>query len=281
VWRAGLFPCVPYRRRRACTSVYIRRRTSTRVDGCTRASTSVDARRATDVDGRRRAGCEWALTDRSFGYASLWLWNHLLVSFRRPCPSLSACDSPLPAFIASSSSADSALTSSITSLFFSLSAYNLPVSQTLPTVDSLPASGLTSRTIINPSVFFWLYRFCFVFTYNWSYRSVFGGFVIDDSAIECCYGDGTRHQQYWEDSSNTADEARAVINNSVLDVKFDECPWTGSSELFSNEEVGYTKHSDRQKWCSRTVQQYKNLHFKKFAIGEMTLMVSGCHRKWR
>jgi len=33
-----------------------------RVDGRRRASTSVDARRATDLDGRRRAWCEWALT---------------------------------------------------------------------------------------------------------------------------------------------------------------------------------------------------------------------------
>ena len=32
VERAGLFPCVPYRRRRASTSVYVRRRASTRVD---------------------------------------------------------------------------------------------------------------------------------------------------------------------------------------------------------------------------------------------------------
>jgi len=46
----------------ASTRVYVRRRTYTRVDGRTRASTSVDARRATDVDGRTRARCEWGLT---------------------------------------------------------------------------------------------------------------------------------------------------------------------------------------------------------------------------
>ena len=47
VWRAGLFPCVPFRHRCASTS---RLRPSTRVEGRTRASTSVDARSATDVD---------------------------------------------------------------------------------------------------------------------------------------------------------------------------------------------------------------------------------------
>ena len=42
------------RRWRALTRVYVHRRASTDVD-------ARDARRATDVDGRRRAWCEWAL----------------------------------------------------------------------------------------------------------------------------------------------------------------------------------------------------------------------------
>jgi len=52
-------------RRGQIKHVYVRRRASTRVDVRRRASTEVDARdarRATDVDGRRRARCEWALT---------------------------------------------------------------------------------------------------------------------------------------------------------------------------------------------------------------------------
>ena len=83
------------------------------------------------------------ITDRSFRYASPCLWNQLPSSFRQPrfSPSLSVL--PVHAPTTSSHSVNSPLSTSITpSLFHS----RLKLSQILPTIDSLPASGLTPRT---------------------------------------------------------------------------------------------------------------------------------------
>ena len=62
---------MPSGRRGQIKHVYVRRRASTSVDArrraLTRVSTDVDARdarRATDVDGRRRARCEWAFSSQ-------------------------------------------------------------------------------------------------------------------------------------------------------------------------------------------------------------------------
>ena len=69
------------------------------------------------------------ITDRSFRYASLRLWNQLSDSFRQPRHS--CLDSP-PHSLVSSSLSSPPLSSSITPL---LQAQNLPFQQILPTLD--------------------------------------------------------------------------------------------------------------------------------------------------
>ena len=85
------------------------------------------------------------ITDRSFRYASPCLWNQLPSSFRQPRFSPSVSVLPVHAPTTSSHSANSPLTIH-NSLSLSLPPQDLPLSQIFPTIDSLPASGLTPRT---------------------------------------------------------------------------------------------------------------------------------------
>jgi len=84
------------------------------------------------------------ITDRSFRYASPCLWNRLPSSLRQPHSSPSVSDVPVHAPATSSYSLNLPLSPSITSSL-SLPAQDLPFSQIFPTIDSLPASGLTPR----------------------------------------------------------------------------------------------------------------------------------------
>ena len=81
--------------------------------------------------------------DRSFRYASPCLWNQLPSSLRQPhfSPSVSA----LPDACSYHSFSLCQLTIH-NSLSLSLPAQDLPLSQIFPSIDSLPASGLTPRT---------------------------------------------------------------------------------------------------------------------------------------
>jgi len=82
------------------------------------------------------------ITDRSFRYASPCLWNQLPSSLRQP-HSRAVSDLAVHAPTTSSHSVNSPLSTSIT-LSLSLPAQDLPLSQIFPTIDSLPASVLTS-----------------------------------------------------------------------------------------------------------------------------------------
>jgi len=87
------------------------------------------------------------ITDRYFRYASHCLWNQLPSSFCQPHFSPSVSVLPVHAPATSSHSVNSQLSPSITpSLFHSRLSQDLPLSQIFPTIDSLPASGLTPRT---------------------------------------------------------------------------------------------------------------------------------------
>jgi len=77
-------------------------------------------------------------------HASPCLWNQLPSSVRQPHSSPSVSDLPVHAPAASSYSLNSPLSPSIT-LSLSLPAQDLPFPQIFPTIDSLPASGLTPR----------------------------------------------------------------------------------------------------------------------------------------
>jgi len=111
------------------------------------------------------------IDDCSFWCASPRLWNRLPASFRQPHPCLSVSVSPLPTPVISPFSADLSLITS-NSLTLSLLALNLPALQILPTLDSLPPSGPTTR-IVHPDRIFWAilifvfsssrYFFCFWF----------------------------------------------------------------------------------------------------------------------
>jgi len=85
------------------------------------------------------------ITDRSFGYASPCLWKQLPSSLRQPHSSPSVSDFPVHAPTTSSYSLKLPLSPSITPISVSLRAQDLPFSQIFPTIDSLPASGLTPR----------------------------------------------------------------------------------------------------------------------------------------
>jgi len=85
------------------------------------------------------------ITDLSFRYASPCLWNQLPSSLRQPRLSSSVSVLPVHAPTTSPHSVNSPLSPSITP-FLSLPPQDLPLSQILPTTDSLPASGLTPRT---------------------------------------------------------------------------------------------------------------------------------------
>jgi len=74
------------------------------------------------------------------------LWNQLPSSLRQPHSSLFVSDLPVRAPATSSHSVNSPFTIT-NSLSLSLPAQNLPLSQTFPTIDSLPASGLTPWTL--------------------------------------------------------------------------------------------------------------------------------------
>jgi len=94
----------------------------------------------------------------------LWTFSgQLPSSFRQPhfSPSVSAL--PVHALTTSSHSVNLPLSPSIT-LSLSFPAEDLPLLQTFPTIDSLPASGLTPRTL-RPDRFFWASPFyvCFSF----------------------------------------------------------------------------------------------------------------------
>jgi len=83
------------------------------------------------------------ITDRSFRYALPCLWNQLPSSLRQPHSSPSVSDLPVHAS-ATFYSFNSPLSPPITTSL-SLPAQDLPFSQIFPTIDSLPASGLTPR----------------------------------------------------------------------------------------------------------------------------------------
>jgi len=86
------------------------------------------------------------ITDLSLRYVSPCLWNERPSSLHQPHSSLSVSDLPVPAPTTSSHSVNSALTIR-NSLCLSLPAQNLPLSQILPTIDSLPASELTTQAL--------------------------------------------------------------------------------------------------------------------------------------
>ena len=79
-----------------------------------------------------------------FRYASPCLWNQHPSSLRQPHSSPSVSDLSVHAPATSSYSLNLPLSPSITPSL-SLPAQDLPFSQIFPTIDSLPASGLTPR----------------------------------------------------------------------------------------------------------------------------------------
>jgi len=88
------------------------------------------------------------ISDRSFRYASLCLWNQLRVpsSLRQLHSSLSVYDLPVHAPNHISLCQLTTLTTH-NSLSLSLSAQNLHLSQIFPTIDSLSVSELSRRTL--------------------------------------------------------------------------------------------------------------------------------------
>ena len=85
------------------------------------------------------------ITDRSFPYASPCLWNQLPSSLNQPHLSPSVCPA-CSCFYHISSLCQLTTLTIHNSLFLSLTPQDLPLSQNFPTIDSLPASGLTPRT---------------------------------------------------------------------------------------------------------------------------------------
>jgi len=81
------------------------------------------------------------ITDCSFQYASPCFWNRLPSSLSASLQSLSCCSSSYHIFSLCQ------LTTLTIHNSLSLPAQNLPLSQIFPTRDSLPASGLTPRTL--------------------------------------------------------------------------------------------------------------------------------------
>ena len=110
------------------------------------------------------------ITDRSFRYASPCLWNQLPNSLRQPHSSPSISDFPADAPATSSCSLNLPLSPSITPSLFHSGSRPIPFPQIFPTIDSLPASGLTSRL------------------YDWSVSSEHLGFyfLVFFISLFCC-----------------------------------------------------------------------------------------------
>ena len=94
------------------------------------------------------------ITDRSFRYSSPCLWNQLPSSLCQPHSTPSVSDLPVHAPTTSSHSCQLITLTIHNSLSLSLP----PFSQIFPNIDSLPASGLTPRTLLLDR-FFWASQF--------------------------------------------------------------------------------------------------------------------------